>query len=55
MEFLTDSLNETVSKLSDDQKEEICVIESISNTNETNKESTKEKVIRFIEKRKPEN
>ena len=55
MEFLTNSLNEIVSKLSADQKEEIDVIESIVNTNEENKENTKEKVFRFIEKRKPEN
>ena len=55
MEFLTDSLKEVVSKLSENQKEEIDVIESIVNTNETNKENTKEKPFRFIEKRKPEN
>ena len=55
MEFLTDSLKEALSKLSEDQKEEIDVIESIVNTNERNKENTKEKVFRFIEKRKPEN
>ena len=55
MEFLTDSLKEVVSQLSEDQKEEIDVIESIVNTNEENKENTKEKLFRFIEKRKPEN
>ena len=55
MEFLTDSLKEALSKLSEDQKEEIDVIESIINTNETNKENAKEKVFRFLEKRKPEN
>ena len=55
MEFLTNSLKEIVSKLSENQKEEVCVIESIVNTNETNKESTKEKLFCFIEKRKPEN
>ena len=38
MEFLTNSPKEVVSKLSDDQKEEIDVIESIVNTNETNKD-----------------
>ena len=55
MGFLPDSLKEALSKLSEDQKEEIDVIESIVNTNETNKENTKEKVFRFVEKRKPEN
>ena len=55
MEFLTDSLREAVSKLNEDQKEELDVIESIINTNEANKESMKEKVIRFVEKQKPEN
>ena len=49
MEFLTDSLREVVSKLSEDQKEEIDVIESIISTKETNKEDTKEKVFRFLE------
>ena len=55
MEFLTDSLKETVSKLSENQKEEIDVVESIININETNKEKTKEKISYFIKKRKPEN
>ena len=55
MEFLTDSLKEVVSKLSEDQKEEVDIIESIVNTNEENRENTKEKLFRFIEKRKPEN
>ena len=55
MEFLTDSLKEVISKLSENQKEEIDVIESIVSTSETNKQSTKEKVFRFVEKRKPEN
>ena len=55
MEFLTNSLKEVVSKLNENQKEEIDVIESIVNTNEENKENTKEKLFRFIEKRKPEN
>ena len=55
MEFLTESLKETVSKLSDDQKEEIAVVEAIVNTNETNKESMKEIVFRFVEKHEPEN
>ena len=55
MEFLTNSLKEVVSKLSENQKEEIDVIESIVNTNEENKENTKEKLFRFIEKQKPEN
>ena len=55
MEFLTDSLKEVVSKLSENQKEEIDAIESIVNTNEENKENTKEKLFHFIEKRKPEN
>ena len=50
MEFLTNSLKEVVSKLSEDQKEEIDVIESIVNTNEESKENTKEKLFRFIEK-----
>ena len=55
MEFLTDSMKEVFVKLSENQKKEIDVIESIINTNETNKENTKEKVFRFLEKRKPEN
>ena len=50
MEFLTNSLKEVVSKLSENQKEEIDVIESIVNTNESNKENAKEKLLRFIEK-----
>ena len=54
MEFLTDSLRDVVSKLSEGQKEEIDIIESIINTNEANKEKTKEKLFRFLEKRKPE-
>ena len=52
MEFLTNSLKEVVSKLSEDQKEEIDIIESIVNTNEENKENTKEKLFKYIEKRK---
>ena len=55
MEFLTNSLKEVVSKLSEDQKEEVDIIESIISINEENKENTKENVFRFIEKRKPEN
>ena len=55
MEFLSDSLKEVVSKLSEDQKEEIDVIESIVNTNAANKENVKEKLFRFIENQKPEN
>ena len=55
MEFLTNSLKEFVSKLSESQKEEIDVIESIVNTNEENKENMKEKLFRFIEKHEPEN
>ena len=55
MEFLTNSLKEVVSKLSENQREEVDVIESIVSTNEENKENTKEKLFRFIEKRKPEN
>ena len=54
MEFLTDQLREVVSGLSEGQQEEIDVIESIINISETNKESTKEKVFRFLEKRKHE-
>ena len=50
MEFLTNSLKEVVSKLNENQKEEIDVVESIINTNESNKEYTKEKLFRFIEK-----
>ena len=46
---------EVVSKLSENQKEEIDVIESVISTNEENKENTKEKLFRFIEKQKPEN
>ena len=55
MEFLTNSLKEVIQKLSENQKEETDIIESIVNTNETNKENTKEKLFHFIEKRKPEN
>ena len=55
MEFLTDYLRETISKLNETQKEEIDVIESIINANETNRENVKEKIIRFIQKHKPEN
>ena len=55
MEFLTNSLKEVVSKLSENQKEEVDVIESIVNTSETNKENTKEKLLKYIEKRKPDN
>ena len=35
MEFLADSLKEVVSKLNEDQKEEVDVIESIVNTDES--------------------
>ena len=52
MEYLTLPLNDAVSKLSGDQQEEIDVIESIVNTNEVNRENTKEKVFRYLEKRK---
>ena len=55
MEFLPVFLNEVISKLNKNQKEEVDVIESLVNTNEENKESTKEKLFRFIEKQKPEN
>ena len=56
MEFLTNSLREFISKLSEDEREEIDIIESIINTSEANKESTKEKLVfRFLDKRKPEN
>ena len=55
MEFLTKSLKEDVSKLSEDQREEVDIIESIVNTCETNKENTKEKLFHFLEKQKPEN
>ena len=55
MKFLTASLQEVVSKLSEDQKEKVDIIVWIVNTNETNKEKTKEKLFRFIEKRKPGN
>ena len=43
------------SGLSEGQKEEIDVIGSIINISKTNKESTKEKVFRFLEKQKLEN
>ena len=55
MNILTDSLREAVSKLNENQKEEIDVIESIVDMDETKKEITKEKTFRFIEKRKLEN
>ena len=48
MEFLTNSLKEVISKLSENQKEEIDIIESIVNTNEENKENMKEKLFHFI-------
>ena len=51
MEFLPNSLKEVVSKLNENQKEEIDIIESLVNTNERNKENEKEKLFRFIEKR----
>ena len=51
----TTSLRETISKLSEGQKEEIDNIESIVNINETNKEGVIEKIVCFVEKRKPEN
>ena len=54
MEFLTDSLKEVFSKLSEGQKEELDVVESIINTNETKKENVKEKVFRYVKKRKLE-
>ena len=55
MEFLIESLKEAVSKFSEDQKEEIYVIDSIISINKANEESMKEKLSRFFEKRKPEN
>ena len=41
MEFLTDSLKDDHTKLNDEQKEEVDIVESIINTNEANKESIK--------------
>ena len=49
METLTCALLDAVSKLNEDQKEEIDIIESIININETNKESTTEKVLEFLQ------
>ena len=43
-DFLTNSLKEVVSKLSEEQREEVDVIESIVDINEGNKENTKEKL-----------
>ena len=54
MEHLATSLKEVVSKLTENQKEEVYVIESIVNTNNSKKESTKEKLFSFIEKYGPE-
>ena len=54
MEYLTNSLNEVINKLDDDQKEEINFIESIIAINKYNKEKTKEKVFSFIKKSSPE-
>ena len=55
MEFLTNTLKKVIPKLSEGQKEEIDVIESIINTNEANKEKTKENLFRFIEKHEIKN
>ena len=55
MDFLTNSLNEVVSKLSSDQQEEIDVIESISNTTENNKETVCRKISNYIKKQSIEN
>ena len=41
MEFLTPSLKEVISKLSEDQKEEVDIIESIININEEIRNSKK--------------
>ena len=53
MEFLTNSLQEFVAGLSEDQKAEIDIIESIINTNNGNKEDVKEKVFLFLDKKGP--
>ena len=55
MEFLTEDLKEALSRLNEDQKEEIDVIESIVITNKENKENTKEKLLNFVKKQKPYN
>ena len=53
MEFFTDSLKEVVSKLNENQKEEIFVIEAIVGISENNKEETVEKIIEYMEKHVP--
>ena len=50
MEFLTHSLKKVISTLSENQVEEIDVIESVINVNANNKEETLEKVFSFLEK-----
>ena len=54
MEYLPDSLKEAMSKLSDNQREEIDLIESIVNVSK-DKEALCEKVINYIKKHSPEN
>lgn len=52
MEYLTDKLKNALSKLSDNQKEEVDVIESVFCINKENKERVKEKVLNFLRKNK---
>ena len=52
---MTNFLDEIFSKLNENQKEEINVIESIVNMNKETKENTKEKLFCFLEKRNLEN
>ena len=47
MEFLTPSLNEVVSKLSENQKEEISIIELIININENQQRNHKRQTNSF--------
>ena len=51
MEYITDSFKEIISTLNENQQEEIDVVESIINTNKSNKERTSEKVKSYIKKR----
>ena len=54
MEFLTDSLRENISKLSEGQKEEIDIIESIINASEESYENVFEKMHTFLSEHGPE-
>ena len=52
MEFLTDFMMDSVSKLNENQKEEIDIIESVANLNIENADKTKEKIFRYLKRKK---